>query len=845
MKMRTLSLALLLLLAILTVSPVYAQEPGEPPEAASATSASPEETLEATEAVPAAASGGLTFDLSAAGVLTISGTGPLDLSGWTGNENDVRSVVVGSGVTSVPEDAFRSFPLLASADIAGTVQSIGGCAFYNCERLERVTIRPGVQSIGASAFSGCSALSNVYLPSSLQALGESVFYGCCSMASANIPAGVTALPDRAFAGCSGLTSISVPDSVNTIGAAAFSRCSGLTAVTLPDSVKTIGSSAFSGCSALEEVRLPAGLMRIESETFRSCGALRSISFPSGLSFIGEYAFRESGLTSVTVPGNLTLEDGVFYDCERLETAALAGPPASLGIALFYSCSALTSVSLPEGLVSVPAYTFYLCESLRSVNIPGSVTEIRTSAFENCRELTELGLPGGLASIESRAFSSCGLTGLALPEGLSAIGTGALLGCSSLRELDLPESLASLGDGAFEGCLRLTWVSLPAGIGESVPENLFSRCSSLTAVSIPGTVQRVSPNAFQGCESLRTVLFGGTQEEWTHYVAVDPQNNDALSSAAVYFQGQFPVLYTVTVTGSEATVTGAGRYPAGTDVTLFVRNPYMGTAQTFDHWEIEGVSPPDSGIENLTFTMPAGNVSAVVKWRETLYGVQVSGSYAERSGEGDYPAGAAVSLHAGERPGYVFTAWDVSGVTLEDRFDPDAAFTMPANRVTAAANWQMLGYSLFVHGSYSSNPGQGAFPLGHAVTLRAGTRSGYIFDGWTVEGVTLSPGQLASPELTFSMPANTVTATARWRVLPLSVSRQSALVLSVANGGSLPGGAAVLAASLDAGRLTDVVQGDYQADSARVVFTRAPEGRRTLFFLDPDTFIPLAKPVILE
>ena len=273
---------------------------------------------------------------------------------------------------------------------------------------------------------------------------------------------------------------------------------------------------------------------------------------------------------------------------------------------------------------------------------------------------------------------------------------------------------------------------------------------------------------------------------------------------------------------------------------------MGTEQTFDHWELEDVSLPDPSVENVSFTMPAGDVSAVVIWRESLFAVQVSGSYAEHSGEGNYPAGAAVTLHAGERPGYCFTAWTVSGVTLGDRFDPDPSFTMPANRVTAEANWQMLGYSLFVRGSYASNSGQGTFPLGRAVTLRAGTRPGYVFDGWAVEGAALSPDQLAAPELTFLMPANDVTATVRWRA-SASIQSQDGdrtvaavsldFLESLTASGKAP---QVLAAPETGGALS----GQVNVSTGEITFQGSLTSGR-LFFLEPETYIPLARPAVLK
>ena len=69
------------------------------------------------------------------------------------------------------------------------------------------------------------------------------------------------------------------------------------------------------------------------------------------------------------------------------------------------------------------------------------------------------------------------------------------------------------------------------------------------------------------------------------------------------------------------------------------------------------------------------------------------------------------------------------------------------------------HTVTVNGSYATPSGAGEYAAGETVTVRAGSRAGYRFDGWTAEGVTLSDA--SSAETTFPMPDGDVTLTASW------------------------------------------------------------------------------------
>ena len=65
----------------------------------------------------------------------------------------------------------------------------------------------------------------------------------------------------------------------------------------------------------------------------------------------------------------------------------------------------------------------------------------------------------------------------------------------------------------------------------------------------------------------------------------------------------------------------------------------------------------------------------------------------------------------------------------------------------------------MNGSYADASGEGKYAAGSIVTVRAGSRSGYTFNGWTSSGIRFDDASAA--ETTFTMPEGSVTVTANW------------------------------------------------------------------------------------
>lgn len=357
----------------------------------------------------------VTWTLYDDGELRISGTGsmkdyPMYSPPWYSSyRNQIISVVIDDGVTSV-----------------------GTYAFSECRALTNITIPSSVTSIGSFAFEYCSALTNIEVAANnaqYASLGGVLFnkerttlITCPPMMTGDyiIPDGVTSIGESAFRFCNSITSITIPESVSIIGAEAFLGCFKLTSITIPEGVTSIGGSAFNYCMALTNIEVAVNnaqyasldgvLFNKEQRTLLACPEKKvgHYAVPEGIAGIEAYAFFDcSALTSVTIPEGVTsIGDYAFSGCRHLVSVNLPDGVTSIGQGAFQYCSALASITIPDSVTNIGRDAFVGCSTLTSITIPNSVTRIEEHTFLSCDSLISVTLPGSIASIESGAFYNC-------------------------------------------------------------------------------------------------------------------------------------------------------------------------------------------------------------------------------------------------------------------------------------------------------------------------------------------------------------------------------------------------------------------------------------------------------
>ena len=462
--------------------------------------------------------------------LTISGDGEMENYGyyspWSNYEEQIATIVLKPGMTSIGSYAFRGCTGMNSITIPEGVGSIGDEAFEDCTNLINVSIPVGVTSIGHSAFYGCSKLTRVTIPASVTNIGQSAFCGCTSLNRVVLSEGVTAIGSSAFYGCSNLTTIKIPAGVTQIAYQTFCDCSSLTSVEIPDGVTVIDSYAFYNCSKLTSIELPNSVTEIGASAFKGCWKLASINIPNSVASIEREAFSGCGsLTSIEIPEGIT----------------------SLQKETFYNCGSLENITLPESLTSIADKNFYgvfeNCYSLKSITIPGNVTSIGSDAFRYCTALKDIYYGGSVGAL-SRMLSytgvskECALHGTAVDNGACGKGLTWLLGNDEILTISgsgimrdyssssdrttapwgtywkqvntvrIESGVTDVGNFAFAGCGNLESIEMPVGL-TSIGKSAFSGCSTLPTLSIPKSVTTIGSAAFSGCTSLGNIYYEGS------------------------------------------------------------------------------------------------------------------------------------------------------------------------------------------------------------------------------------------------------------------------------------------------------------------------------------------------
>ena len=413
----------------------------------------------------------LTWTLDSSGKLTISGTGDMSdythdfennirTSPWADYRSMIRSIEIGSGVTSIGSYAFEDTNI-TSLTIPGSVTAIGDYGVKVNRYLAELTLQPGLKSIGKEAFSRSYRLTTLTIPGSVTSIGKNAFTNNQQLTTVNFDG------TQEQWNAAGGKNAGVPSSAtfHCVKVAASGKCgTGVKWSLASNGVLTITGT---GKGIMKDYN--PGKAPWASKT------VTQVIIGEGVTHVGNYAFAEMDITRVT---------------------------------------------LPESLTSIGHHAFSFTP-ITSVTIPGSVTTIGVEVFWGCSELTSLTICDGVTAIES-AFGKCtGLTELVLPDSVTSIGTQAFYRCTGLRTVTLSKNLTSIGYMAFSGCTGLTELVFPDSLKE-IDQEAFRYCSGLNSISLGTGLTTIGRMAFDGCDPT-AVDYRGTQKEWNS-IAIGNKND---------------------------------------------------------------------------------------------------------------------------------------------------------------------------------------------------------------------------------------------------------------------------------------------------------------------------------
>lgn len=332
---------------------------------------------------------------------------------------------------------------------------------------------------------------------------------------------------KGYAGAGGQVVIPAGINAEVIGVNAFKNINTITKLRMPSSVTSIRSGAFSFCGGIKSVRIGSGLTKIESNAFYHCDAMTAITVDGANQYFSHDAAGalydknkkaivrcpEGKTGTFTIPASVTnIEKYAFFNCAGIKSIGIGSGVVNIGFGAFALCVGLTGITIPASVTNIEGHAFENCHALASATIGNRVAGIGECAFQSCRKLKAITIPASVTNIGPAVFFLCdsltaiavnganpnyssdangflydkskttliqcpnGKSGaLAVPNGVTAIGSSAFNSCRLMTGITIPASVTSIGGGAFASCQNLAWIHFDGFTPATVGQYAFQYC----------------------------------------------------------------------------------------------------------------------------------------------------------------------------------------------------------------------------------------------------------------------------------------------------------------------------------------------------------------------------------
>lgn len=463
------------------------------------------------------------WSLDDEGILTISGTGPMEnytyygqQAPWLGYASTVKRIVIEEGITEIGTCAFSGdeysgeeyvYSILTEVEIPETVTIIRANAFAVCPALETIHIPASVKTIEHSVFANCENMQGYTVDEKNTAYTASggvlfskdystlVAYPIGSPAKKyTMPKTIVKVDPYAFSLAVNLEEVEFNEGLVILDDECFFGCTGLTKVDLPDSLKVLMGGVFQECRSLAEINLPNELEKVNAQVFTGTAYYNDLNnWTDGVLYLNNVLLtglflRDEDFTVIEKDGALDVRYG---------TRLIAAEAFFLGN--------VTSASFPETLLYICDGAFYASD-LEEANLPNSLLVLEDSAFHSCDNLRSVRLGSNLVRIGSGVFNETPYTenGENYTDGILYCGN-YLLDYNEMLPDDvvIREGTTMMADQAFfheSGYIaknygsELKSVTFPESL-TTISYRAFLDCNNLKRVELPATVIQINEQAF--------------------------------------------------------------------------------------------------------------------------------------------------------------------------------------------------------------------------------------------------------------------------------------------------------------------------------------------------------------
>ena len=240
-----------------------------------------------------------------------------------------------------------------------------------------------------------------------------------------------------------------------------------------------------------------------------------VKFPSTIAIteIGQFAFSNYEYVakdpSEIYPGDTDTMKPWYIGDNTIKEVWIPEGVERIGPYAFANLTALKKIYIPESLVTIDYGAFEKCSALQEIitykTVNGKVVEtckgfgnvkfINQGAFQGCDLRGNNGVlefKSAVAIANSAFAGNVNLEGVSLSKDLQSVGAYAFAANTSLKTLTIDAKIAKFGQYAFEGCANLDNVRINASV---IPTGMFSRCTSLTNITLGPDVSVIGEYAF--------------------------------------------------------------------------------------------------------------------------------------------------------------------------------------------------------------------------------------------------------------------------------------------------------------------------------------------------------------
>lgn len=463
---------------------------------------------------------------------TISGSGMVGED--TVYRSCIKSVVVGSEITAIPNNFMYGANLLDTVDMSGApVTTIGYSFLWACEAFNQPLDLSRVTSIGSSFLYECHAFNQPLDLSSAQTIG-SIFLHNCKSFNSNIALGnISQIPVDFLSGCESFNKpITIPSSATSIGYSFLAECVSFNQdLTIPATIASVGTDFMKYCNSMTKTitfECPATV--IASSTRRMMVSAHSITdaaYTTGIHFAGPYAeqwYRALGnissydasrnIVGFTNPTNyVVLNSQGILEITTSDVAALCNTVSTMrqkitvaGVTVFKDAFLVVHIESPITTIG-DGFCYYMA-LLGEVSLPNTITSVGEKFIANTAAMTlDMDL-SHITEIKNNFLSSCpSVTQLPpLPSHVTRIGDDCLSGASKITSFPAIEVDTTVGRRFLYGCKSLTAPITITGSCTEIGGGFMNYCDNFNnSLTLPTGLTTIQAGFMDGCAKFNTAL----------------------------------------------------------------------------------------------------------------------------------------------------------------------------------------------------------------------------------------------------------------------------------------------------------------------------------------------------